>query len=127
MLGDLRKHRLEATALVTAGVKDDAIDAQPVGRPQIPGQGALRPGAEGGIVTGEVDQVNGMEVEGRVARHARRLAETLHPFVVELWRPPESGRGGVDLNRRCADRGSSLEGKLEAPGGVDVRSQDWHG
>src|SRR5438128_12450404 len=97
MLGDRRKALLEPRAFVRPRVKDHAVDAELVRRPQIAGQRALRALAERGVVARQFAQVDGVKVERRVAVAGRRLREGRSPGFFHLGRPPESARSMVGL------------------------------
>src|SRR5438309_188237 len=97
VLRDRRQPRLESRALMRARMKDHAVDAELVGRLQVPGERALRALAQRGVVAGQVDQVNGVKVKRRMAVLGGRLLERRDPIFVELRRPPEPGRSRVDL------------------------------
>src|SRR6266700_5388817 len=126
MLGDRRKALLESRAFVRPRVKDHAVDAELVRRPQVAGQRALRALAERGVVACQVDQGDGVKVEGRVAVLGRRLLEGRDPGFVQLGRPPESGRSRVDLYGIRPHRLGALERQVQAAGRVDVSSKNRH-
>src|SRR5216683_297609 len=115
MLQDRWQTLLETRAFVRPGVEDHAIDAELVSRFEIAGQRALGAGPHGLIVTRQVDQVDGVEVKGRVAVFRRRLLEGRDAVLVELGRTPEARRGGVDLDRVGAHRLGALERQVQPP------------
>src|SRR5258708_2556709 len=126
VLGDGRQSRLEAGALVGAGVEDHPVDAEVVGGLQITGQCALGSLAEGWIVAGEVDQVDGVKIKGRVAVLGRRLPESGDAILVEFGRTPEPWRSRVDLYGIRPHGFRALKGKVETTGRVDVSSKNRH-
>ena len=126
MLADLGQHLLEALTLVAAGVEDHARDPQLVGRRQVARQRRLRALAHGGVVAGQVDQVDRVEEEGGVAGGIGRLAELGDALLVELGRAPETRRRGVALDRHRAHGRGAAEGQMEAARGVDVGAEDGH-
>src|SRR3981081_2294419 len=107
-------------------MKDHAVCAELVGRFEITGERALGTLAQRRIVAGEVDQVDGVKVDGRVAVFRGGLFERRISIRLELRRAPETGRGGMDLDRLGTHRLRALEGEVEAPGRIDVRSKQWH-
>ena len=126
MFEDRREASLETGALVRAGVEDHAVDAELVRGPQVAGEGALRARPHGGVVAGQVDQVDGMKVEGWAAELRGGLLESRDPSLVQLWRAPEPRRRWVDLDRLGAHGLGAFVREVQPPGRVDVGTDDRH-
>src|SRR6266849_1963566 len=73
--GDGRQRLLESGSLVRAGVEDHAADPQLIGRPQVASKRAFGALPQCRVVAREVDQVDGVKVEGRTAVSVGRLLE----------------------------------------------------
>ncbi len=116
VLQDRRQPLLEPRAFVRPGVEDHTVDAELVSRFEVAGQRALGARPHGRVVTGQVDQVDGVEVKRRVAEFRRRLLESRDAAVIELGRTPEAWRGGVDLDGVGAHRLGALERQMEPAG-----------
>ena len=56
----------------------------------------------------------------------RGLFEGSDATFVELWRPPETGRRGMDLDRLGAHRGGPLKRKMQPAGRINMGAQDRH-
>src|SRR6266576_7084310 len=105
---------------------DDAVHTQVVGRFEISGEGAFRALPECRIVAGEVDQVDRVKVERRMAVLGGRFLESRYAVLVELRRPPKPRRSRVDLYGFSPHRLGALKGQVEAPGRIDVSSKKGH-
>src|SRR5260370_27321595 len=78
------------------------------------------------MVAGQGDQVDGVEVKGRMAVLGRRLLESGDAILVELGRSPEAGRRRVNLYGFRPHRLRSLKGQVESAGRVDVSPKNGH-
>src|SRR6266567_2590234 len=81
---DRGQRLLEAGPLVRAGVEDHTVDAPLIRGSQVTGKGAFGALPQRRVVAGEVDQINGVKVEGRMAVLVRRLLEGRDAGLVEL-------------------------------------------
>src|SRR3989475_12724943 len=109
-----------------ARMKDHAVDAELVGRLQVPGERALRALAQRGVVAGQVDQVNGLKVKRRMAVLGGRLLERRDPIFVELRRPPEPGLSRVNLYGFRPHRLGALIRKVQPARRIDMSSKNRH-
>ena len=126
VLGDRRQPCLKPGALVRSRMEDHAVDAQLVRGLEVAGERAFRALAQRRVVAGQVDQVDGVKVERRVAVLRGRLLEGRDPVLVELGRPPEAGRRRVDLYGLRPHRFGALVRQVQPARGFDMSPKNRH-
>ena len=81
---DRGQRLLESGTFVRAGVEDHAVDSQLIRGSQVTSKGAFGALPQRRVVAHEVDQVDSVKVERRMAVFVRRLLESRDARLVEL-------------------------------------------